>query len=83
VDEEPTRDPDDDDQDLLTFNESRVRLHTEIVATRAALAAADAPERAALQRRLSALTDALERNTRHTATIPGEAGFLTYRPPGG
>ena len=83
MDEEPSRDPDDDDQDLLTFNESRVRLHTEIVATKAALAAADAPERAVLERRLSALNDALERNTRHAGTNPGEAGFLTYRPPGG
>ena len=73
---------DEDDHDLLTFNESAIRLREEIEVTEAALRE-DLPagRRAALQRRLTALTDALKRNTRQADTNPGETGFLNYAPP--
>jgi hypothetical protein len=74
---------DEDDHDLLTFSESAIRLREEIALTEAALRDGPAPERqAALGARLSALTDALHRNTRQAETSPGEQGFLNYVPPG-
>ena len=73
---------DEDDHDLLTFNESAIRLREEITATEAALRAdPPAERRAALQARLSALTDALARNTRQADDNPGDKGFLSYQPP--
>jgi hypothetical protein len=73
---------DEDDHDLLTFNESAIRLREEIALTEAALGDGQAPSRrAALEARLSALTDALERNTRQAGDNPGEKGFLDYVPP--
>jgi hypothetical protein len=77
---------DEDDHDLLTFNESAIRLREEVAATEAALLEdPDSGRRAALEARLAALTDALERNTRLAGTNPGETGFLNYTPrrPGG
>jgi hypothetical protein len=75
---------DEDDHDLLTFSESAIRLREEIALTEAALRAIPAPEsRAALEARLSALTDALHRNTRQADASPGEKGFLDYAPPRG
>ncbi|HEX4091990.1 MAG TPA: hypothetical protein VHZ33_25020 [Trebonia sp.] len=76
---------DEDDHDLLTFGESGVRLREEIALTEAALRAAlqagqDPERRAALEARLTALTDALDRNTRQADASPGEKGFLDYRP---
>ena len=73
---------DEEDHDLLTFRESAIRLREEIALTEAALRNRPAPERrAALETRLSALTDALERNTRQADENPGEKGFLDYAPP--
>jgi hypothetical protein len=73
---------DKDDHDLLTFNESAIRLREEIALTKAALRESRDPERrAALEARLSALTDALDRNTRQADVSPGEKGFLDYAPP--
>ncbi len=72
---------DEDDHDLLTFNESAIRLREEIEATEAALRAdPPAERRAVLQARLNALTDALKRNTRQADANPGETGFLNYVP---
>jgi len=88
VGDEQARDEDDpirdeDDHDLLTFSESAIRLREEIALTEAALRDDPAPERqAALRARLSALTDALHRNTRQADAKPGEKGFLDYAPPG-
>jgi hypothetical protein len=72
---------DEDDHDLLTFSETGVRLRAEIELTQAALR--DCPDdqrRASLQARLTALDDALARNTRHADASPGEKGFLNYTP---
>jgi hypothetical protein len=88
VGDEQARDDDDlirdeDDHDLLTFSESAIRLREEIALTEAALRDEPAPDRqAALRARLSALTDALRRNTRQADVNPGEKGFLDYVPPG-
>jgi hypothetical protein len=74
---------DEDDHDLLTFSESAIRLREEIALTEAALRDDPTPERqAALNARLSALTDALHRNARQAGAKPGEKGFLDYAPPG-
>jgi hypothetical protein len=80
-DDDPIRD--EDDHDLLTFGESAIRLREEIALTEAALRDDPTPERqAALNARLSALTDAQHRNTRQAGAKPGEKGFLDYAPPG-
>jgi len=72
---------DEEDHDLLTFNESAIRLRDEITATEAALRENPAEEqRAALEGRLAALAGALERNTRQADKNPGETGFLNYAP---
>jgi hypothetical protein len=74
---------DEDDHDLLTFNESAIRLREEIAATEAALREdLPAERRATLEARLAALSGALERNTRQADAKPGETGFLNYVPPG-
>ena len=74
---------DDDDHDLLTFAESGIRLREEISLAEAELRQSPAADRrAALQARLSTLTDALARNTRQAGANPGEKGFLDYAPPG-
>ena len=79
-DDDPIRD--EDDHDLLTFSQSAIRLREEIALTEAALRDEPAPDRqAALRARLSALTDALHRNTRQADASPGEKGFLDYVPP--
>ena len=79
-DDGPVRD--EDDHDLLTFNESAIRLREEIALTEAALRVDQAPDRAAaLSARLSVLTDALHRTTRQAGASPGEKGFLDYAPP--
>jgi hypothetical protein len=73
---------DEDDHDLLTFNESAIRLREEIEAIEAALREdPPADRRAVLQTRLAALTHALKRNTRQADANPGETGFLNYAPP--
>ena len=80
-DDDPIRD--EDDHDLLTFSQSAIRLREEIALTEAGLRDDPTPERqAALNARLSALTDALHRNTRQADAKPGEKGFLDYAPPG-
>lgn len=73
---------DEDDHDLLTFAESGIRLREEISLAEAELRECRTAERrAALRARLSALTDALARNTRQADANPGEKGFLDYAPP--
>lgn len=73
---------DEDDHDLLTFNESAIRLREEIEAIEAALREdPPAERRAVLQTRLTSLTGALKRNTRQADANPGETGFLNYAPP--
>ena len=73
---------DEDDHDLLTFAESGIRPRDEISLAEAALRQSpDADRRAALQARLSALTEAFARNTGHAKAKPGEKGFLDYAPP--
>ena len=85
--DEQARDDDDlirdeEDHDLLTFSESAIRLREEIALTEAALRDDPTPERqAALNARLSALADALHRNSRQAGASPGEKGFLDYAPP--
>ena len=74
---------DEDDHDLLTFGQSGIRLREEILLTEAALrSCSGAGRRDALEARLRALTDALDRNTRQARANPGEKGFLDYVPPG-
>src|SRR5262249_24006868 len=71
----------EDDHDLLTFSEGGIRLREEIALTETALReSATAEQRTALRARLTALTDALARNTRQAAANPGETGFLNYTP---
>ena len=78
--DDPVRD--EDDHDLLTFAESGIRLREEISLTEAELRDSRTGEqRAALQARLRALTDALARNKRNADASPGAKGFLDYRPP--
>ena len=73
---------DEDDHDLLTFNESAIRLREEIAATETELGEnPPAERRASLEARLAALAGALERNTRQAGMAPGETGFLSYAPP--
>ena len=73
---------DEDDHDLLTFAESGIRLREEISLVEAELRQSpDTERRAALQARLSALTEALARNTRQAKASPGDKGFLDYTPP--
>jgi hypothetical protein len=73
---------DEDDHDLLTFSESAIRLRTEIARTEEALRESrDLERRAVLEARLSALAEALDRNTRQADASPGEKGFLGYAPP--
>ncbi len=72
---------DEDDHDLLTFAESGIRLREEISLAEAELREEpDAGRRAALKARLSSLTEALARNTRHAEANPGDKGFLDYAP---
>jgi hypothetical protein len=72
----------EDDHDLLTFAESAIRLREEIEAREEALREdLPAERRAVLQTRLTALTDALRRNSRQADANPGETGFLNYVPP--
>ncbi len=73
---------DEEDHDLLTFAESGIRLREEIALAEAELRQSpDAERQAALEARLSALTEALARNTRQATAKPGERGFLDYAPP--
>jgi hypothetical protein len=73
---------DEDDHDLLTFAESGIRLREEIALAEAALREEpDQERRAALQARLTSLTEALARNTRQARANPGDKGFLDYQPP--
>jgi hypothetical protein len=74
---------DEEDHDLLTFAEGGIRLREEIALTESALRDnPDGERRAALQARLDALREALDRNTRQAQASPGESGFLSYVPPG-
>ncbi|MCD4533058.1 hypothetical protein LRP67_03055 [Nocardioides sp. cx-169] len=73
---------DEDDHDLLTFNESGTRLQQEVRAIEDAVAqCADPDERSRLETRRSALQAALERISQDAEARPGETGFLNYRPP--
>lgn len=72
---------DEDDQDLLTYNESGVRLTEEIEVVKAAIVDTPDGEREPLEARLRALTVALERNSKLAAINTGESAFLDYEPP--
>ena len=79
---EQSRHVEDDDHDLLTFNESSARLTEEISGIETELSGcADAAVRERLEQRRAALQHALERNSRYADTQPGEQGFLDYAPP--
>jgi hypothetical protein len=72
----------EEDHDLLTFDESGIRLRQEIEETRRALAGGLSPEaRRLLETRLETLASALVRTSRTATDSPGEQGFLSYRPP--
>lgn len=72
---------DEDDQDLLTFLESGIRLREEISLIETTLSDPLATEhRDRLKSRLSTLREALRRNSKHEQSSPGEAGFLNYVP---
>ncbi|MFL6024198.1 MAG: hypothetical protein ACJ72O_12735 [Marmoricola sp.] len=63
----------EDDHDLLTFSESDVRLTEEIARVETELSAcADATLREQLEGRRTALRGAVDRNSRHADTRPGE-----------
>jgi hypothetical protein len=69
---------DDDDHDLLTFLETGIRLRKELEQAQRDLQAGASP---AAQARVDALTDALARCEQTSVDLPGEQGFLSYRPP--
>ena len=71
---------DEDDHDLLTFNESAIRLREEIAATEAALRE-DLPagRRATLEARLAALSGALAVPTLRSGCMRSASAVPTHR----
>ncbi|MFE5699537.1 hypothetical protein [Rhodococcus koreensis] len=91
VDAFPQRDEDDDDLDLLTYNEARVRLTEEVAVEEQRLAdlrqRAETEPNAALDhtisgsvRRLDGLQDALRRTSTHAITEANAAEFYGRDP---
>ena len=80
--EAPTRDADEDDHDLLTYGEVRVRLHEEV---RQQQETVDELERSggegleAARRRLDALKDAVERNKQQPINDDNFERFFGYK----
>lgn len=72
----------EEDHDLLTYNESGARIAEEIKTVRAALESASDDQRAALELRLRQLNEAAERNTHWSASDANAASFLAYKGPG-
>ncbi len=72
----------EDDHDLLTYNESGARLAEEIRAVKADLETATGGARAPLEDRLALLVEAATRNTRWAAVDAHASSFLAYRGPG-
>ncbi|WP_114203263.1 acyl-CoA synthase [Janibacter anophelis] len=72
---------DEDDHDLLTYGEVRVRIHEEVVAQRAVVADLEAAGRdsALARRRLDALVDAANRNSRSRINDDNFEKFFGYR----
>ncbi|EAQ00595.1 acyl-CoA synthase [Janibacter sp. HTCC2649] len=82
ITDEPTPErEDEDDHDLLTYGEVRVRLHEEVRAQRALVAELESAGRdvTAAQRRLDALVDATDRNTRNRINDENFEKFFGYR----
>ena len=80
--EVPTRDAEDDDHDLLTYSEVRVRLHEEVRAQQATVAELERTGEAGLeaaQRRLAALEDAVERNKQQPINDDNFERFFGYK----
>ena len=78
----PTRDTDEDDHDLLTYSEARVRLYEEVRSQQARVAelersGADGLE--AARRRLAALEDAVERNKQQPINDDNFERFFGYK----
>lgn len=76
-----SRDHEDDDHDLLTFDESRVRLQDEIATLEARIETEGEQDAASLAQRLDQLRGAMARIQATAEAKPGETGFLTYTPP--
>jgi len=72
----------EEDHDLLTYNESSARLAEEIKTVRDALEKATGADRARLERRLRQLDEAAGRNTHWSAVDTNASSFLAYRGPG-
>ncbi|APH02438.1 acyl-CoA synthase [Janibacter hoylei] len=72
---------DEDDHDLLTYGEVRVRIHEEVVAQRAVVADLEAAggDSALARRRLDALVDAANRNSRSRINDDNFEKFFGYR----
>ena len=72
---------DEDDHDLLTYGEVKVRIFEEVRAQRAVLDELEAAGRdvTAAQRRLDGLIDAAERNTRSRINDDNFEKFFGYR----
>lgn len=72
---------DEDDHDLLTYGEVKVRLYHEVQAQRARIAELEASEQDASQekKRLARLLDAAERNSRSTINDDNFEKFFGYR----
>lgn len=72
---------DEDDHDLLTYGEVKVRIHEEVVAQRAVVAdlEADGKDSTMARRRLEALVDAAERNSRGRINDDNFEKFFGYR----
>jgi hypothetical protein len=72
---------DEDDHDLLTYGEVKVRIFEEVRAQRAVVAELEAAGRdvTAAQRRLDGLIDAAERNTRSRINDDNFEKFFGYR----
>ncbi len=72
---------DEDDHDLLTYGEVKVRIHEEVQAQRARVAELEASgeDTFAAQRRLDALVDAAERNSRNRINDDNFEKFFGYR----
>lgn len=72
---------DEDDHDLLTYGEVKVRIHQEVQAQRALVAELEASSQDAshAKERLAALIDAAERNSRSVINDDNFEKFFGYR----
>ena len=72
---------DEDDHDLLTYGEVKVRIHEEVQAQRALVAELEAAgeDSTGAKRRLESLIDAAERNSRSRINDENFEKFFGYR----